>query len=54
MKPYILVQPNQPWEAPWVLREYDTVEEAKEEAWKMAQRRKPEDPTRYKVNGFTY
>lgn len=57
MKPCIMVHPNKPWEAPWMLREFDSVEEAKVEAWKMAQRRNqrdPNDPERYHVYGFVY
>lgn len=56
-KPYVLVVPNKPWEAPWVLREYDTIEEAKAQAYAMAQRRitkDPTDPERYKVFGMVY
>lgn len=57
MKPCIMIHPNKPWEAPWMLRTFDTVEEAKEEAWKMAQRREKRDPNdteRYHVNGMVY
>ena len=54
MKPYILVVPNQPWESPWVIREFESWDEAKEEAWKMAQKRDSADPSRYKVKGFIY
>jgi hypothetical protein len=54
VKTAIMVIPNKPWEAPWVLRYYDTVEEAKEQAYLMSLRRPKNSPERYKVNGFTY
>lgn len=52
-----MVIPNKPWEAPYVLTERSSVQEATALAWQMAQRRNKENPTspeRYKVNGFTY
>lgn len=57
MKTAVMVIPNKPWEAPWMLREFDSSDEAREAAYQMAQRRtkaNPEDPERYKVNGMVY
>ena len=57
VKHAIMVIPNRPWEAPWMIQQFDTVEQAREQAHKYAQNRDKadeNDPTRYKVNGFTY
>jgi hypothetical protein len=57
MKTAIMVIPNKPWEAPWMLRQYDNSDDARAEAYQMAQRREKRDsndPERYKVNGMVY
>ncbi len=53
-KPYIMVLPNKPWESPWQLMQCETWQEAKEIAYRYAQQRAKDDPTRYKVAGMTY
>jgi hypothetical protein len=50
----IMVIPNEPWTAPWVLQYEEDSQTARERAYVMAQRRKEGDKSRYKVNGFTY